>query len=230
MLHRNLRGQSELHSPTSELIENNSGSTIPFLVATKFNGIGSLYPQIVIANGVTDVIRGITQSDIDSGTAGYITSLGFMNGINTSAWLVGTTLYASSAGVIGTTPSGLPLASVLSRDATNGIIYVNSLGITKADLDALEFPDALSLELAWTTLYPNFYTELTYDINGRVTQSNVWDSVAKVVHVFNKTFTYTGALVTKVVVTRVYDGQTLEKDIVYDMSGKVLNITRIYTP
>ena len=205
-LHRTLRGQ-DLHSPSSELIENNSGSTIPILTAVKFNGMGTVYPQIVVADGATDIIRGVTQ-----------------------AWTVGTILYASSVGALTSAPSGLPLASVLAQDTVNGIIYVNNLGVTKGDLDALQFPDALSLELAWSANYPSFYSEPTYDINGKLTASDIWDSAAKVIHIFHKAYTYVGANVTKVVVTRVYDGQKIEKDLTYDINGRLLTVTRTYTP
>jgi hypothetical protein len=228
MIHKNLRGQ-DLHSPSSELIENNSGSTIPVLKAVKFNGMGTLYPQIVLANGVTDVIRGVTQAALLTTTTGYITSLGFLNNVDTSAWAVNTVLFADTSGNVTSSPSGLPLATVLKQDAVNGIIYVNSTGITKGDLDALQFPDALSLELAWTSNYPSFYTEATYDVGGKLTRSDVWDTSSKTLHIFSKVFTYTGALVTEVLVTREYDGQTLQKNIVYDINGKVSNVTRIYT-
>jgi hypothetical protein len=229
MKHRNLRG-GDLHAPSSELIENNTGATIGVLQVVKFNGMGTLYPQVILANSATDVVRGITQSSIANGATGYITSLGLMNGVNTSAWTVGTTLYCDIYGNVTSTVINTPIGSVLSQDPVNGIIYVNSIGITKAELSALQFPDALSLELAWDILYASNYAETTYDGSGKLTQYNIWDSSAKAIHIFNKTFTYTGSNVTKVVVTRVLDGQTLEKDITYNMSNQLVNVTRTYTP
>jgi hypothetical protein len=229
MKHRNLRG-ADLHAPSSELVENNTGTTIGVLKAVKFNGMGTLYPQIVLSNSATDVMRGITQSSIVSGSTGYITSLGLMNGVDTSAWSAGTTLYADTSGNITSTVINTPVGSVLFQDAVNGIIYVNSIGITKAELTALQFPDALSMELAWDILYASNYGEPTYDISGKITQYNIWDSAAKTVHVFNKTFTYTGTNITTVLVTRVLDGQTLQKNITYNVGNQVTSVTRTYTP
>jgi len=229
MKHKNLRGR-DLHAPSSELIENNTGSTIPILKAVKFNGMGALYPQIMLANSSVDIIRGITQSAIVSGTTGFITSLGFLNDVNTSAWPVNTMLYADSSGNITNAPINLPIATVLKQHATNGIIYVISTGILKSDLDALTFPDSLSLELAWDINNPSFYTEPTWDINGKITQSDVWDSPSKTLHLFTKVYTYTGAYLTKSVITRIYDGKKIQKDITYDINNRVSNIIRVYTP
>jgi len=230
MLHRNLRGPSELHSPSSERIENNTGSTIPVFKAVKFVGMGALYPQIALANTNLDIIRGITQTEILTGSSGYITSIGFLNNVNTAAWPVNTQLYSDAVGNVTNTPIGLPIASVLKQDAVNGIIYVNSTGIIKADLDALTFPDALSLELAWDINNPSFYTEATYDMSGKIIQSDVWDTSAKALHIFTKVYTYTGPQLTNALITRVYDGKTLNKTIVYNMSGQIVNVTRTYTP
>ena len=191
--------------------------------------MGTSFPQVVLCNSSTDVMRGITQTSIATGTTGYITSLGLLNGVNTSAWPVGTTLYCDIYGNVTSTVINTPIGSVLAQDAVNGIIYVNSIGITKAELSALQFPDALSMELAWDILYATNYAEPTYS-GGRIVQYDIWDSSAKAIHVFSKAFTYTGTNVTKVVVTRVLDGQTLEKDITYNMSNQVTSVTRTYTP
>ena len=67
-------------------------------------------------------------------------------------------------------------------------------------------------------------------MSGRITSYDIWDTSAKALHIFNKTYTYTGANITKVVVTRVYDSKSIEKDITYNMSNQVTSVTRIYTP
>ncbi len=141
MKHSALRG-SDLHSPSNELVENNTGSTIPKFRAVTFTSMGVAYPQIVLANGAVDLIRGITQSDIVNGGVGYITALGFLNNVNTSSWVVGTKLYAQASGVIGSTATGLPVGVVIKQDATVGIVYVENTGITKSDLTDLIVPDA----------------------------------------------------------------------------------------
>jgi hypothetical protein len=183
----------------------------------------------MVANSTTDVIRGITSSDILNGTTGYITCIGFMNGINTSAWPVNTTLYANTSGVLTTLATGLPVAVVLLQDATNGIIYINNYGVTETIINNLTFPTALSLELAWNIAYPSFYGEPTYTA-GKITSYDIWDTSAKAVHIFNKTYTYTGINITQVVVTSLIGGQTLTKNLTYNGSNQVTSVTRIYTP
>jgi hypothetical protein len=144
MKHSGLRG-SDLHSPSNELVENNTGSTIPKFTAVTFSSMGTAYPQIVLANGATDLVRGVTQTDIVSGGTGYITTLGFLNNVNTSSFVAGTKLYAQALGVLGTTVTGLPVGVVIKQNATTGIVYVENTGITRNDLSDLVIPDATTL-------------------------------------------------------------------------------------
>jgi hypothetical protein len=239
MLHKSLRG-SDLHAPSNELVENDAGTPIAAFKVVTFTGIGPLgYPAAQLHTSVTQVIRGVTSSVIQSASGqntGYITALGFMIGtatvpLNTSAWPIGTKLFSDNAGNLSAAPSGMPCATVLKQDATQGVIYIDTVGFTKADFDTLEFPDALSLELAWDINYPSFYTEPTYNPDGTIASSDTWDSSSKIVHVFHKDYTWNlSGQLTKVVVTRVYDGQMLEKDIQYNPDGTFKNVTRIYTP
>lgn len=182
-----------------------------------------------MASGAVDVVRGITQAEIKNGKTGYITALGFLTAVNTSSWAPGTKLYADTSGNITSTPTGLPLAMVMKQDAVNGVVYIENTGVTKGDLDSLTFPDALSMELAWSISYPEFYTEVVYDINNIVQDVNTYDSSSKTLHIFNKHYTYSSGLPTKIEITRVYDGQKITKDIVYDINGYILNVTRTYT-
>jgi hypothetical protein len=107
--------------------------------------MGTAYPQIVLANGATDLVRGVTQTDIVSGGTGYITTLGFLNNVNTSSFVAGTKLYAQASGVIGTTVTGLPVGVVIKQNATTGIVYVENTGITRNDLSDLVIPDATTV-------------------------------------------------------------------------------------
>lgn len=226
--HKTLRG-ADLHSPSNELVENNTGSTISALKGVTFLSLGTTYPAITVANGNVDLIRGITQADIPNGGTGFITCLGFLNNVNTSSWTAGTKLYVNTVGNLTPTIFGLPVGVVLKQHASTGVIYVENTGITKLDLDASEFPDALSLELQFYITNPSFYTEVTYDLSNRVIATDIWNNSSKTLHIFNKVFTYTGNKVTTVLITRVIDGQTLQKNIVYT-GNFVQNITRIYTP
>jgi len=239
MKHRNLRGAA-LHAPSNEVVENNTGVDIPAFKAVTFNGIGTSfgYPSIALNNAPTTVLRGVTQSVIPAAAglnSGYITALGFLNGtatqpIDTHLWPIGTKLFSDASGNLGSTPSGFPAGIVLKQDAVLGVLYVDTVGFTKSDIELLEFPDSLSLELAWDINYPSFYTEPTYNLDGTIATLDIWDSASKTVHVFNKTYTWMSGQLTKVVITRIPDSQTLEKDFVYNLDGSLKNVTRIYTP
>lgn len=103
--------------------------------------------------------------------------------------------------------------------------------LTATDVGALDAVNALTVELEWDQLYPSFYTEIVYDINDRVDYVDMWESPAKVTHLFNKVFTYgVGSQISKVVITHVPDGQILQKDFTYDINGFVTNVLRTYTP
>ena len=123
--HRALRGNS-LHEPTNTYVENNTGTTISKWHVVDLNGMGSIFPQIIIGNPSLLPNFGITQSDILTGQAGWITCLGFMYGVNTSAWAQGTVLYSSPLGVLQNTINGQPVAMVIKQDVTYGVLYVTA--------------------------------------------------------------------------------------------------------
>lgn len=239
MKHRNLRGAA-LHAPSNEIVENDTGSDIAAFKAVTFNGIGTAfgYPSILLNNAPTTVLRGITQSVIPAAAglnSGYITALGFLIGtatqpIDTHLWTVGTKIFSDASGNISAIPSGFPAGIVMKQDATLGAVYVDTVGFSKSDIEILEFPDSLSLELAWDINYPSFFAKATYNIDGTIQALDIYDSSAMTIHVFNKAYTWTGGQLTKVVVTRVPDSQTLEKDITYNLDGSLNTVTRIYTP
>jgi hypothetical protein len=58
-----------------------------------------------------------------------------------------------------------------------------------------------------------------------VTQIIYWDSPSMTTQLFTKNMTYTGSLVTQVVLTRISDGATLTKNIAYSGS-QVSTVTR----
>src|SRR5271154_3191338 len=102
MFHNQLVG-NDLHAPTNQQVENDTGTAINVLMAVTYNGIGAVYPSIILADGATNRVRGITQTVIEPAGTGFITSLGFMFGnatapIDTSGWAEGTVLYADPTG------------------------------------------------------------------------------------------------------------------------------------
>lgn len=132
MFHEQLTGY-DLHAPTNQFVENDTGTDIPALKAVTYNGFGpSSFPSIVLADGSTDRVRGITQINVSaSGGFGVITGLGFLIGnatipVDTSLWPPGQVLYADTSGNLVITPIGTPVATVYKSDPVDGIIYVEN--------------------------------------------------------------------------------------------------------
>ena len=126
MFHKDLAG-ADLHAPTNQIVENNTGSTITALTAVTYNGIGTNFPSIVPANGATNRVRGIVQASINASAVGYVTALGLLVNVNTSPWIANTQLYAGPTGALQTTPNGPVAATVLKQDAVAGVLYVENI-------------------------------------------------------------------------------------------------------
>lgn len=137
--HKNLRGL-DLHAPSNELIENQSGSTLTKLKVVHLDGMGTIYPKVAVANPSIFANFGIVSADILPGRVGYVTAFGFMFDVDTSAWVVGAELYSDASGNLTTTANGGVVASVIKQDADFGVLYVtaennNSIGSTSWRLD-----------------------------------------------------------------------------------------------
>jgi hypothetical protein len=125
--HSNLSGIS-LHPPSRFICENQSGSTINRLRCVSWaSGLGAYYPLITLSNGTSDIIRGVTEVDIIDGNVEFITTIGFIENVDTSAYPVGTLLYIKTdgSGELTTAPNGNPVAEVMKQDASVGQIFVN---------------------------------------------------------------------------------------------------------
>lgn len=133
--HKNLRGK-DLHAPSTEFIENNTGATLTKLSVVAFNNMGTAFPQVQLANPSLYKNFGIVQEDILDGKHGHITCLGFMFNINTSPWLVGSLLYSDGAGQLSNTPNGAAVAIVNRQDATKGVLYVIAVTGTNNGTDS----------------------------------------------------------------------------------------------
>jgi hypothetical protein len=124
-------------------VENTTGTTIPNGAVVGFAGVGASNTLAVapyLADGATPslYILGVMTHDLpNAGEIGYCTIFGHVRGFDTTGtpvgevWSVGDILYASpsSAGdftnVKPTAPNNvIPVAAVLSVDATNGEIFV----------------------------------------------------------------------------------------------------------
>lgn len=132
--HSRLKSQ-DLHSPSRELVANTTGSTIEGLRCVALISQPGTIPLVEKINSpTTQVVRGVTELEITTGQAGFMTSLGFMQNVDTSPWTVGTRLYSTINGSLSIVQVGLPVATVLRQDATTGILYVDNTGITQADI------------------------------------------------------------------------------------------------
>lgn len=129
MKHSSLQG-GDLHAPSNEQVENNTGLTITAGTVVRFNGNGTTYPQIVAITTLNDEIRGVVQADILTGESGYITTLGRMD-LDTSGLSVGN-LYTTAAGALTDSPTSRPMGEILVA-AVAGVIYVGPAGLKGAD-------------------------------------------------------------------------------------------------
>jgi hypothetical protein len=120
---------------------NNTGSTInigqPVYVTNTSSG--QTYPNVAlaIANSLTTAnVIGLANQNIASGSAGYVTTIGLIQGINTGSYTVGDTLYLSpySAGFYQNTipPTGyaVKLGTVAYVNSSNGAIYINKSNLS----------------------------------------------------------------------------------------------------
>lgn len=124
--HRNLRGK-DLHGPTNELVENNTCAAIPTLKVVSLDGMGTAFPQVVVADPSSgNAPFGVVIDEIPKAQSGYICHIGFLFDVNTSAWTSGTLLYCDASGNLSSTPLGSMIAVVVKQGFTDGVIYVQA--------------------------------------------------------------------------------------------------------
>lgn len=104
---------------------NNSGSTIANRAAVKITGASSGLPTIaLIQANASDVCAGLATESIANNTIGYVTSGGRVNGVDTSAFAAGATLYVDS-----TTPGAL---TATAPSAPNYRVRIGTVGVSNA--------------------------------------------------------------------------------------------------
>jgi hypothetical protein len=122
-------------------VYNNTGSQInvgqPVYVTSTSSGYTYPCVALAIANSLTTGnVIGLANQNIPNGTAGYVTTIGLVQGVNTGSYTVGDTLYLSpySAGYYQNTipPTGyaIKLGTVAYVNSSNGAIYVNKSILT----------------------------------------------------------------------------------------------------
>jgi hypothetical protein len=124
--HKHLRG-GDLHAPSQELVENNTGATLTKLKVVTLNGMGTVFPQVKINSAPLNNPFGVVNCDITTGKHGMITCLGFMTEVDTSLWPVNTSLYSDISGNLTTVVNSDIVGTVIKQDAIYGIIYIFSL-------------------------------------------------------------------------------------------------------
>jgi hypothetical protein len=124
--HEDLRGL-DLHAPTNERVENDSGATISKMKVVSLDGMGTTYPKVIPANPNLRSNFGVLTAEMTQGEDELVTALGFMWAVDTSPWPVGTILYSDVNGDLSTATLGAPVAQVIHQDATCGVLYVFAL-------------------------------------------------------------------------------------------------------
>jgi len=125
--HHKMRG-GDLHAPSNEQVHNNSATVINKMQVVSLDGMGLTNPQVVLADPLVRSNFGVASEQIVVGNSGTVTVVGFMLGVDTSAWPDGTVLYSTSSGNLSSTALGSPVATVIRQDANCGVLYVIALG------------------------------------------------------------------------------------------------------
>jgi hypothetical protein len=108
------------------LVENNSGSSISSLKIVQLNGMGTVYPQVVLGSPAAPAF-GLTVQSISNSGVGVIYTLGLIYDLNTSAWTPGTELYCDSSGSLVVNPvnaGDAPIAVCVNQNPLFGILYL----------------------------------------------------------------------------------------------------------
>jgi len=85
--------------------------------------------------------------------------------------------------------------------------------------------EALELELQSSSLLK--FKQFTYDVNGNITDKDIYEDSSLSQHIFNVVYTYTGDDITKITVTRISDSFIFTKELTYDINGNLTDINII---
>lgn len=117
------------------LVYNGTGSTITNGSVVAVSGAQGQRPRVVLADADSEALSaptlGIATEDIANGAEGFVTTFGFVRGINTSAFTAGAPIYLSqTAGQFTATRPAAPahtvaLGWVIKVNASSGEVFVN---------------------------------------------------------------------------------------------------------
>jgi hypothetical protein len=107
------------------------------------------------------------------------------------------------------------------------------LPVTDIDIASKKYVDDLIggsgdiIDLAFKSAYSTYYTEYVYT-SGDLTQVNIWETSGKTTKLFTKDLVYTSGNLTSVTITDEISSDTLTKTLVYDGSGDLITVDRVY--
>jgi len=114
-------------------VKNKSGVTITKGKVVQFSGAsgGNIETEAAVNNGVVNprLYFGVAAEEILDDAEGFVVTTGYIRGLNTNAWAVGTLLYIGASGdLTNTAPAKpafqVPVAAVTMQNAAAGVIYV----------------------------------------------------------------------------------------------------------
>jgi hypothetical protein len=169
-------------------VQNNTGSTILNGTVVGFSGVGpddTLEVTPYLADGTTPTLYllGVMTHDLpDTGEKGYCTTFGYVRDIDTSGFVVGDILYASTAvagaltNVKPTAPNNvIPVAAVLHVSATVGIIFVRPIIEQQkyyGEFTKIDSQSPAAIDTAYPLTLTN--TEIANGVSRGVTTSQVF--------------------------------------------------------
>ena len=115
---------------------------------------------------------------------------------------------------VGTKDGRLRLLDKASTVITNNNSNVQTVISNNADIIS-----QIELELQSSSLLK--FKKFTYDVNGNITQKEVFQDATEAVKLFDVIFSYTGENLTNIEVTRISDSYTYNKELTYDVDNNV---------
>jgi hypothetical protein len=119
----------------------------------------------------------------------------------------------------------LDRADLVLNNNTNTVTVENPQTIQGAVNNNSNAIEALELELQSTSL--NKFKQFTYDVNGNITDKDIYEDSTLSQHIFNVVYTYTGDDITTITVTRISDNFVFTKELSYDVNGNLTDINII---
>ena len=119
----------------------------------------------------------------------------------------------------------LDRADLVLNNNTNTVTVENPQTIQGAVNNNSNSIEALELELQSISL--SKFKQFTYDVNGNITDKDIYEDSTLSQHIFNVVYTYTGDDITTITVTRISDNFVFTIELSYDVNGNLTDINII---